>query len=104
MRECVEHNWQMTASATAAPIIRSDRQPELRRLLQNFPTLRQYDFVYAGDPHFLKMRTWVMPTGLNRLLQDYARSTTVILTVKLGSGFAMIVGGHVIYALAALVC
>jgi hypothetical protein len=61
------------------------------------------DFVYTGDSDFLKMGTRVMPVGLDRVLRDYARATTVILTVKLGSGFAMVVGGQVIYALATLV-
>ena len=61
------------------------------------------DFVYTSDSDFLQMGARVMPTGLDRVLRDYARATTVILTVKLGSGFAMVVGGHVIYALATLV-
>jgi len=58
------------------------------------------DFVYTSDTDFLKMGTRVMPSGLDRILRDYARATTVILTVKLGSGFAMVIGGHVVYALA----
>jgi hypothetical protein len=45
----------------------------------------------------------IMPAGLDRVLRDYARSTTIILTVKLGSGFALVVGGHMVYALAILV-
>lgn len=61
------------------------------------------DFVYTSDPHFLKMGARVMPAGLDRVLRDYARATTVILTVKLGSGFAIVVGGHVIYAFANLI-
>lgn len=61
------------------------------------------DFVYTSDPHFLKMGARVMPAGLDRVLRDYARATTVILTVKLGSGFAMVVGGHVVYALVTLI-
>lgn len=61
------------------------------------------DFVYTSDPHFLKMGARVMPAGLDRVLRDYARATTVILTVKLGSGFAMVAGGHVVYALATLI-
>jgi hypothetical protein len=61
------------------------------------------DFVYTRDSDFLKMGARVMPAGLDRVLRDYARATTVILTVKLGSGFAMVVGGHVIYALATLI-
>lgn len=58
------------------------------------------DFVYTSDSDFLKMGARVMPAGLDRVLRDYARGMTVILTVKLGSGFAMVVGGHVVYALA----
>ncbi len=61
------------------------------------------DFVYTSDSDFSKMGARVMPAGLDRVLRDYARATSVILTVKLGSGFAMVVGGHVIYALAALI-
>jgi hypothetical protein len=61
------------------------------------------DFVYTSDLHFTEIGARVMPAGLDRVLRDYARSTTVILTVKLGSGFAMVVGGHMIYGLAILV-
>jgi hypothetical protein len=61
------------------------------------------DFVYTSDSDFLKMGARVMPAGLDRVLRDYARAKAVILTVKLGSGFAMVVGGHVIYALATLI-
>ncbi len=61
------------------------------------------DFVYTSDSDFLKMGARVMPAGLDRVLRDYARATTVVLTVKLGSGFAMVVGGHVIYAVATLI-
>jgi len=61
------------------------------------------DFVYTSDSDFLKMGARVMPSGLDRVLRDYARATTVILTVKLGSGFAMVVGGHVIYALGTMI-
>lgn len=61
------------------------------------------DFVYTSDPHFMEMGARVMPAGLDRVLRDYARSTTVILTVKLGSGFAVVVGGQMIYALTTLV-
>jgi hypothetical protein len=61
------------------------------------------DFVYTSDPHFMEMGARVMPAGLDRVLRDYARSTTIILTVKLGSGFVLVVGGHMIYALASLV-
>jgi|HubBroStandDraft_4_1064222.scaffolds.fasta_scaffold10552_5 hypothetical protein len=61
------------------------------------------DFVYTSDSDFLRMGARVMPSGLDRVLRDYARATTVILTVKIGSGFAMVVGGHVVYALASLI-
>ena len=61
------------------------------------------DFIYTSDSDFLKMGARVMPSGLDRVLRDYARATTVILTIKLGSGFAMVVGGHVVYALAAFI-
>ena len=61
------------------------------------------DFVYTSHSDLLKMGACVMPSGLDRILRDYARATTVILTVKLGSGFAMVIGGHVVYALASLI-
>jgi hypothetical protein len=61
------------------------------------------DFVYTSDSDFLKMGARVMPSGLDRVLRDYARATTVILTVKLGSGLTMVLGGHVVYALTALI-
>ncbi|MGC2529635.1 MAG: hypothetical protein WA639_17930 [Candidatus Acidiferrum sp.] len=215
-----QYNWQMTAGATTPPIIRSDSLPELRRVLEKLPALREYlgdvlevvlvldaccvqselrwrvgarknptartylheamvsgvvvafapfflegeiqkyipkiaedegvlvgqvqkewkefkvlihfyepaqstlpgnsvdlkdldyvrvleqvngDFVYTSDSDFLKMGTRVMPPGLDRVLRDYARATTVILTVKLGSGFAVVAGGHVVYALATVI-
>jgi hypothetical protein len=61
------------------------------------------DFVYTCDRHFSAMGARVMPAGLDRIVRDYARATTVVLTVKIGSGFALLAGGKLIYSAVALV-
>ena len=68
-------------------------------------TLRQLDadFVLTLDRHFTMMGAPVMPTGLDRTLRDYARSSSVVLSVKLGSGFAIVVGSQTVTALAKLI-
>jgi hypothetical protein len=58
------------------------------------------DFVCTRDGHFVAMGLPVMPAGFDRVLRDYARATSVLLTVKLGSGFAMVCGFEIISALA----
>jgi hypothetical protein len=48
------------------------------------------DFVRTGDyRHFARMGTTVIGPELDQVLRDYARSTSVLVTVKLGSGFAL---------------
>jgi hypothetical protein len=48
------------------------------------------DFVRSGDyRHFARMGATVIGPELDQVLRDYARSTSVIVTVKLGSGFAL---------------
>jgi len=36
------------------------------------------DFVYTSDSDFLKMGARVMPSGLDRVLRDYARATCIL--------------------------
>jgi predicted nucleic acid-binding protein len=68
-------------------------------------TLQQLDadFVLTSDKHFTMMGAPVMPSGLERTLRDYARSSSVLLSVKLGSGFAVVIGSQAAYALAKLI-
>jgi hypothetical protein len=47
------------------------------------------DFVRTTDKHFEKMGMAVAGPELDVVLRDYARSTTVLVTAKLGSGFAI---------------
>ena len=50
------------------------------------------DFVRTTDPHFVQMGMTVMGPELDRVLRDYARATSVLVTVKLGSGLALTFG------------
>src|SRR5258706_5713670 len=47
------------------------------------------DIVRTTDKHFEKMGVAVAGQELDVVLRDYARSTTVLVTAKLGSGFAI---------------
>jgi len=48
------------------------------------------DFVRTGDyRHFARMGATVIGPELDQVLRDYARATSVLVTVKLGSGFAL---------------
>ena len=47
------------------------------------------DFVRTTDAHFTRMGATVIGRELDRMLRDYARSTSVLVTVKLGSGYAI---------------
>jgi predicted nucleic acid-binding protein len=47
------------------------------------------DFVRTCDPHFLQMGANVMGPEFESVLRDYARSTSVLVTVKLGSTVAL---------------
>ena len=67
--------------------------------IQTFEQL-DADFVCTADHHFVAMVASVMPAGLDRILRDYARSTTVLLTVKLGSTLAVMVGSQLLSAVA----
>jgi len=50
------------------------------------------DFVRTTDPHFVQMGVTVIRPELDRVLRDYARATSVLVTVKLGSGLALTLG------------
>jgi hypothetical protein len=50
------------------------------------------DFVRTTDPHFGQMGVTVMGPEHDRILRDYARATSVLITVKLGSGLALTFG------------
>jgi hypothetical protein len=51
------------------------------------------DFVRTGDyRHFTRMGATVIGAELDAVLRDYARSTSVLVTVKLGSGFVITIG------------
>jgi hypothetical protein len=50
------------------------------------------DFVRTSDQHFVRMGVPVIEPDLDHVLRDYARATSVIVTVKLGSGLALTFG------------
>lgn len=50
------------------------------------------DFVRTTDPHFERMGVPAIGPDADQLLRDYARSTSVLVTVKLGSGLALTFG------------
>src|SRR5258708_16200988 len=45
------------------------------------------DFVRTTDAHFTRMGATVIGRDLDLILRDYARSTSVLVTIKLGSGY-----------------
>lgn len=50
------------------------------------------DFVRTTDAHFAKMGISIIGPELDVVLRDYARSTSILVTMKVGSGFALTVG------------
>jgi hypothetical protein len=50
------------------------------------------DFVRTTDPHFERMGVPTIGPELDAVLRDYARATSILVTVKVGSGFALIFG------------
>ena len=50
------------------------------------------DFVRTTDPHFERMGVPGIGPDADQLLRDYARATSVLVTVKLGSGLAVTFG------------
>jgi hypothetical protein len=47
------------------------------------------DFVRTTDAHFVRMGVTVIGSDLDLVLRDYARATSVLVSVKLGSTFAL---------------
>jgi hypothetical protein len=50
------------------------------------------DFVRTNDPHFERMGVPAIGQDVDQLLRDYARATSILVTVKLGSGLALTFG------------
>ena len=50
------------------------------------------DFVRTTDPHFERMGVPTIGPDADQVLRDYARATSVLVTVKLGSGLAVTFG------------
>jgi hypothetical protein len=50
------------------------------------------DFVRTTDPHFVRMGVPVIGPELDLVLRDYARATSVLVTIELGSGLALTFG------------
>jgi len=50
------------------------------------------DFVRTTDPHFARMGVPVIGPELDSVLRDYARATSILVTVKIGSGLAVTFG------------
>jgi hypothetical protein len=62
------------------------------------------DFVRTNDAHFTRMGLRVIGPEADSILRDYARSTSVLVTFKLGSAFAVSVGiGTLVETLGAVV-
>lgn len=47
------------------------------------------DFVRTADAHFFRMGVTVIGPDFDEILRDYARSTSVFVTLKVGSGFVL---------------
>ena len=57
------------------------------------------DFVRTNDAHFAQMGVTALGSDMDRILRDYARSTSVLVTVKLGTGFAVVLGWQALGAM-----
>jgi hypothetical protein len=57
------------------------------------------DFIWTRDSHFLETNPPDMAGGLDNSLRDYARATSILVGVKVGSGFAILCGLEVLMAL-----
>ncbi|HEV2402161.1 MAG TPA: hypothetical protein VGS27_34845 [Candidatus Sulfotelmatobacter sp.] len=57
------------------------------------------DFVRTNDAHFAQMGVTAVGSDVDRILRDYARSTSVLVTVKLGTGFALVLGWQALGAM-----
>jgi len=60
----------------------------------------QADFIWTRDPHFFETNPPNLAGGLDARLREYARATSVLVGVKVGTGFALICGFETIAALA----
>lgn len=56
------------------------------------------DFVRTNDAHFARMGLPVLGPELDAVLRDYARSTSVLVTFKVGSAFVVTIGVEVFVA------
>lgn len=50
------------------------------------------DCVWTNDAHFTRMGVTAVGSDMDTVLRDYARSTSILVTVKLGTGIALIFG------------
>jgi hypothetical protein len=57
------------------------------------------DFIWTRDSHFLETNPPDMAGGLDNSLRDYARATSILVGVKVGSGFAVLCGLEMLAAL-----
>lgn len=57
------------------------------------------DCVRTNDAHFAQMGVTAFGPDVDRILRDYARSTSVLVTVKLGTGFALVLGWQALGAM-----
>jgi hypothetical protein len=57
------------------------------------------DFIWTRDTHFVETNPPDMAGGLDSSLRDYARATSVLVGVKVGSGLAVLCGLEILTAL-----
>jgi hypothetical protein len=57
------------------------------------------DFIWTRDSHFLETNPPDVEDGLGISLRDYARATSILVGVKVGSGFAVLCGLEILSAL-----
>jgi hypothetical protein len=57
------------------------------------------DFIWTRDSHFLETNPPDMAGGLDNSIRDYARATSILVGVKVGSGFAVVCGLEILAAL-----
>jgi hypothetical protein len=71
---------------------------------KDLPYIQTYDqigadFIWTRDSHFIETNPPDMAEGLDNSLRDYARATSILVGVKVGSGFAVLCGIEIIAAL-----
>jgi hypothetical protein len=72
--------------------------PDDTAYLLTFDQLRA-NFIGTADRHFSRAEAPVMAPSLDRVLRNYARATSVLVTVRVGSGFAILGGVEILSAL-----